>query len=263
MGTALNYPVCSVHVPPVYVPKSISVPVPVPVRHQYRYRTLRQVRYYTNSDAGHFGKFGTTSISVPDTSVSSVRHPYRHMYRCIGTVPNTPLQYSYNSNNVLITESFPPDQWHCRNVQPPWKKYHKCQHSTSKISKYSDTSLCSLQRVIYRRFYHHFFDHQRSYAFSLSETLANTRVSPNSGKTKPNLENKVIERISTLPRPNARVVKQTKEHKKSTSKKQNPIVQQSRSFKTQHYHHESPNPNKQVTSILSTYKLQNANNVPI
>ena len=27
---------------------------------------------------GHFGKFGTTSIPVPDTSVSSVRHPYRY-----------------------------------------------------------------------------------------------------------------------------------------------------------------------------------------
>ena len=27
---------------------------------------------------GHFGKVGTTSIPVPDTSVSSVRHPYRY-----------------------------------------------------------------------------------------------------------------------------------------------------------------------------------------
>ena len=27
---------------------------------------------------GHFGKFGTTSIPVPDTSVSSVRHQYRY-----------------------------------------------------------------------------------------------------------------------------------------------------------------------------------------
>ena len=26
---------------------------------------------------GYFGTFGTTSTPVPDTSVSSVRHPYR------------------------------------------------------------------------------------------------------------------------------------------------------------------------------------------
>ena len=52
----------------------------------------------------HFGKFGTISIPVPDTSASSVRHQYR--YRTLrqvrydistgtentGTVPNTPLK---------------------------------------------------------------------------------------------------------------------------------------------------------------------------
>ena len=40
---------------------------------------------------GHFGKFGTTSIPVPDTSVSSVQHPYRYRayrYRTEHTLEN-------------------------------------------------------------------------------------------------------------------------------------------------------------------------------
>ena len=41
------------------------------------------VRYVPRHTAGitgtgHFGKFGTTSIPVPDISVSSVRHSYRY-----------------------------------------------------------------------------------------------------------------------------------------------------------------------------------------
>ena len=51
-------------------------------RRKYRYRTLRYVRYVlwhtVITGTGHFGKFGTTSIPVPHTSLSSVRHPYRH-----------------------------------------------------------------------------------------------------------------------------------------------------------------------------------------
>ena len=31
-----------------------------------------------HTGTGHFGNFGTTSIPVPDTLVTSVRHPYRH-----------------------------------------------------------------------------------------------------------------------------------------------------------------------------------------
>ena len=65
-----------------------STPVPdtsvSSVAHQYRYRTLRLVRYDTDTGTAgtatdfhagtvHFGKFGT-SILVPETSVSSVRH---------------------------------------------------------------------------------------------------------------------------------------------------------------------------------------------
>ena len=70
-----------------------SIPLPETlissVRHQYRYRTLRYVRYDVNTGTGgagtdfrtgtgHFGMFGTTSIPVPDISVSSVRHQYRY-----------------------------------------------------------------------------------------------------------------------------------------------------------------------------------------
>ena len=33
-----------------------------------------KVRYELHTGTRHFGKFGTTSIPVPDTSVSSVRH---------------------------------------------------------------------------------------------------------------------------------------------------------------------------------------------
>ena len=45
-------------------------------------------RYY---GTGHFGKFGTTSIPVPDTSVSSVRHQYRYRRRRHG------LSYRYRT----------------------------------------------------------------------------------------------------------------------------------------------------------------------
>ena len=75
-----------------------SIPIPdssiSPVRHGYRYRryryrlsywyrTLRPFRYNINTGTGYFGNFGTTSIPVPDTSVSSVLHPcgYREYRR--------------------------------------------------------------------------------------------------------------------------------------------------------------------------------------
>ena len=82
-----------------------SIPVPdtsvSSVRHQYRYRTLRSLRYDINTGTGHFGKFGTTwipvppvpvktFIPVPDTSVSSVRHPYP--YR----------EYRYHTEHTLV-----------------------------------------------------------------------------------------------------------------------------------------------------------------
>ena len=44
----------------------------------YRYQTLRQVRYTSINGTEHFDKLDTTSIPVPDTSVSSIRHPYRY-----------------------------------------------------------------------------------------------------------------------------------------------------------------------------------------
>ena len=46
--------------------------------HQYRYRTFRQIRYNIKTGTEHCGKFGTTSILVPYTSVSSVRHLCRY-----------------------------------------------------------------------------------------------------------------------------------------------------------------------------------------
>ena len=60
---------------------TISIPVPNTSGssvHQYRHRTLRQVRYI-NTGTGHFGKFGTISTPVSDISAISVRHP------CTGT----------------------------------------------------------------------------------------------------------------------------------------------------------------------------------
>ena len=60
---------------------------PAAYRRYYRYQTLHQAQYDINTGTRHFVKFGTTwilaspvpvvtSISVPDTSVSSVRHQY-------------------------------------------------------------------------------------------------------------------------------------------------------------------------------------------
>ena len=46
---------------------------------RHQYR-YRKLRQvrYVNTGTGHFGKFGTLSIPVPETSVSSVRHQYRY-----------------------------------------------------------------------------------------------------------------------------------------------------------------------------------------
>ena len=52
----------------------------------YKERCVRYIRYrvippvYTAgiTGTGHFGRFGTTSIPVSDTSVSSVQHQYRY-----------------------------------------------------------------------------------------------------------------------------------------------------------------------------------------
>ena len=57
---------------------------------------MRSVRYVSRHTAGitgtgHFGKFGKTSIPVPNTSVSSVRHRYRY-----GRLYRSWYRYRYN-----------------------------------------------------------------------------------------------------------------------------------------------------------------------
>ena len=99
--TAVKYRIYSVHIPPVYVRKSLTVPVPLSarrqyryrtlrsvssVRHQYRHRTFRKVRHDINTGSRYFGKFGATSILVPDTSVTSARHLYRHRAYTLETI---------------------------------------------------------------------------------------------------------------------------------------------------------------------------------
>ena len=81
-GTAVKYRVCSVH----------------GLYRRYRYGSLCRCRYrYDNhTGTGHFGNVGTTSIPVPDTSVSSVRHPYR--YRTEHTQVNTHKQGKKRQN---------------------------------------------------------------------------------------------------------------------------------------------------------------------
>ena len=84
----------TIWIPVPSVPIQTFIPVPdtsvSSVQHQYRYRTLRYVRYDSNTGTGHFGKFGTTSIQAPPlpiwTSVPklvpvSVQH--RHRYRTL------------------------------------------------------------------------------------------------------------------------------------------------------------------------------------
>ena len=48
------------------------------VRPQYRAKHSGIVRYELDTGARHFAKLGTTSLPVPDTSVSSVRPRYPH-----------------------------------------------------------------------------------------------------------------------------------------------------------------------------------------
>ena len=60
---------------------STSIPVPdtsVSMVQHQDRYRTHQVRYDTKTGTGHFGKLGTTPSPVPDTSVSSVRHPYRY-----------------------------------------------------------------------------------------------------------------------------------------------------------------------------------------
>jgi len=107
VGTTVKYQVCSVHTRPVYTTGTCgtghigmfgTATIPVPETlvssawYQYRYRTIRYVRYDIHTDTVHFGKFdtiwipvpdasvalSTTPKPVPDTSVSSVRHPCRY-----------------------------------------------------------------------------------------------------------------------------------------------------------------------------------------
>ena len=82
-GTAVKYRKYSVHIPPVPVWKS----VPVSVRHPYRC-------------TGHFGKFGATSIPVPDTSVSSILLEAFFLRVEAETVVANPLYHQGEDNDV-------------------------------------------------------------------------------------------------------------------------------------------------------------------
>ena len=63
----------------VYVFKCVPVLVPVPIQTFVTVPDASvKVRYDINTGAENFGKFGTTSIPVPETSVSSVQYQYRY-----------------------------------------------------------------------------------------------------------------------------------------------------------------------------------------
>ena len=56
-----------------------------------------KVRYALDTGARHFGKFGTTSIPIPDTSVSSVRSSIIPRVLVWCTLPNIPFNIEYCS----------------------------------------------------------------------------------------------------------------------------------------------------------------------
>lgn len=67
--------------------------IPIPL-----HRTLW---YGINTDTGHFGKFGRTSIRVPDTSESSIRHQYRYPPDvCIG------IGSGIGTTSMLVSDTF-------------------------------------------------------------------------------------------------------------------------------------------------------------
>ena len=78
-GTAHFGKFGTISIPVPLVPVQTFIPVPgasvISVQYQYRYRTLRYVRNDINTGAGHFGKFGTTSIPVPRIPVPYRTHP--------------------------------------------------------------------------------------------------------------------------------------------------------------------------------------------
>ena len=105
--------VCSVNTLPNYSVRFGTASIP------YRTRQTGKVRYETDTDTRHFGKFGTTSIPVPDTWGTSVRPPYRYVALQYGytggihptevvryglnTLPNTPVWFGTNSMPVPDT----------------------------------------------------------------------------------------------------------------------------------------------------------------
>ena len=77
------------------------------------YRKIRQVRCDINTGTGgagtdfrtgigHFGKFGTTSILVPDTSVSSVQPQYRYRRYRYARLYRSQYRYRYNIDTGTV-----------------------------------------------------------------------------------------------------------------------------------------------------------------
>ena len=72
-----------------------------------------------NTGSRHLGKFGTTSIPVPDTSVSSVRHPYRHReyrYRTEHTLAFShsychPLARDFSQRKTTVFDAIVDGRW--------------------------------------------------------------------------------------------------------------------------------------------------------
>ena len=60
------------------------------------YRGIPPVLTADITGTGHLGKFGTTSIPVPDTSVSSVEHQYRYLRYRYGRLYRSWYRYRYN-----------------------------------------------------------------------------------------------------------------------------------------------------------------------
>ena len=89
-------------------------------RWYHRYRTLRRVRYHVSTGIGHFSKFGTTSMPLPDASVNSVRCGYLYR-RCR-------YKLSYHFGN-FGTASIPVPDTSVSSVRHPYR-HRGCRYPT-------------------------------------------------------------------------------------------------------------------------------------
>ena len=97
------------------------------------YRGIQPICTTGITGPGRFGKFGTTSIPVPDTSVISVQHQYRYLRYQSGCLYRSWYRYRYNiftgtdhcgKFGTKVPGKSLPHTGHIGNVVTTYFRYH-------------------------------------------------------------------------------------------------------------------------------------------